>query len=60
MNGYFQLITMPTSTGIKVFPPTDSGEALQYEDVKEFNGFILESYSNFILENSSSVKSSLL
>ena len=36
MNGYFQLITMPTSTGIKVFPPTDSGEALQYEDVKEY------------------------
>ncbi|WP_022760141.1 DUF342 domain-containing protein [Butyrivibrio sp. AD3002] len=36
MNGYFQLITMPTTTGIKVFPPTDFGETLQYDDIKEY------------------------
>ena len=36
MNGYFQLITMPTSTGIRVFAPTDDGEALQYDDVKKY------------------------
>ena len=36
MNGYFQLITMPNSTGIKVFAPTDDGEALQYDVVKAY------------------------
>ncbi|WP_408070979.1 FapA family protein [Butyrivibrio sp. JL13D10] len=36
MNGYFQLITMPTATGIKIFPPTLEGESLNYDDVKEY------------------------
>ncbi|WP_044912634.1 FapA family protein [Butyrivibrio sp. WCE2006] len=36
MNGYFQLITMPTSTGIRVYEPTDGGETLKYDDVKEY------------------------
>lgn len=36
MNSYFQLVTMPTSTGIKVFPPTDDGDPLDYDDVKEY------------------------
>ena len=36
MNGYFQLICNRNETGIKVFPPTDGGEGLHYDDVKEY------------------------
>ncbi len=36
MNGYFQLFTDYNKTGIKVYPPTNGGEPLQYDDVKEY------------------------
>lgn len=36
MNGYFQLVITDNSTGIKVFAPTDGGERLKYDDVKEY------------------------
>jgi uncharacterized protein (DUF342 family) len=36
MNGYFQLVTGGRDTGIRVFPPTDGGEPLQYDAVKEY------------------------
>ncbi len=36
MNGYFQLVITPKGTGIKVFPPRDSGEPLNVNDVRDY------------------------
>jgi hypothetical protein len=36
MNGYFQLVITPKGTGIKVFPPTDGGEPLNVNDVRDY------------------------
>ncbi len=36
MNGYFQLVMTPNSTGIRVYPATDGGSKLKYDDVKEY------------------------
>ena len=36
MNGYFQLVITPKGTGIKVFAPTDGGDALNYSDVRDY------------------------
>jgi len=36
MNGYFQLVITDEGTGIKVFPPTDGGDALQTDDVRDY------------------------
>ena len=36
MNGYFQLVTESDKTGIRVFPPKDGGDSLNYDDVKEY------------------------
>ncbi|WP_035767100.1 FapA family protein [Butyrivibrio sp. NC2002] len=36
MNGYFQLVITPNSTGIRIYPPTDGGDKLRYDDVKEY------------------------
>ncbi len=36
MNGYFQLVITPKGTGIKVFPPTDDGEKLNVNDVRDY------------------------
>ena len=36
MNGYFQLVITPKGTGIKVFAPTDGGEALRVNDVIDY------------------------
>ena len=36
MNGYFQLVITPKGTGIKVFAPTDGGDALNFTDVRDY------------------------
>ncbi len=36
MNGYFQLVITPKGTGIKVFPPTEGGEPLNVNDVRDY------------------------
>ena len=36
MNGYFQLVITPKGTGIKVYPPTDGGEPLNVNDVRDY------------------------
>ena len=36
MNGYFQLVITPKGTGIKVFAPTDGGEPLKVNDVRDY------------------------
>ncbi len=36
MNGYFQLVITPKGTGIKVFPPTDGGEPLDVNMVRDY------------------------
>ena len=36
MNGYFQLVVNDYETGIRIFPPTDGGDYVQYDDVKEY------------------------
>lgn len=36
MNGYFQLVTEGNETGIRVYAPTDGGDMLAYDDVKEY------------------------
>ncbi|MBO6242510.1 MAG: DUF342 domain-containing protein [Butyrivibrio sp.] len=36
MHGYFQLVITDNGTGIRVFPPTDGGEALNVNDVREY------------------------
>ncbi len=36
MNGYFQLVITPKGTGIRVFPPTDGGDALNVNDVRDY------------------------
>ncbi len=36
MNGYFQLVITPKGTGIKVFAPTDGGEPLNVNDVRDY------------------------
>ncbi len=36
MNGYFQLVITPKGTGIKVFPPTDGGESLDVNLVRDY------------------------
>ena len=36
MNGYFQLVITPKGTGIQVFPPTDGGEPLHVNDVRDY------------------------
>ena len=36
MNGYFQLVTEGYETGIRIFAPTDGGDPVSYDDVKEY------------------------
>ncbi len=36
MNGYFQIVITPKGTGIKVYPPTDGGENLNVNDVRDY------------------------
>ena len=36
MNGYFQLVITPKGTGIKVFAPTEGGEPLNVNDVRDY------------------------
>ncbi len=36
MNGYFQMVITPKGTGIKVFPPTDGGENLDVNIVRDY------------------------
>ena len=36
MHGYFQLVITPKGTGIKVFPPTEGGESLDVNCVREY------------------------
>ena len=36
MNGYFQLVVTEQGTGIKVFPPTDGGDALDVNMVRDY------------------------
>ena len=36
MNGYFQMVITPKGTGIKVFPPTDTGETLDVNIVRDY------------------------
>ena len=36
MNGYFQLVITPKGTGIKVFAPTDDGQPLNVNDVRDY------------------------
>ncbi|MBQ6807182.1 MAG: DUF342 domain-containing protein [Lachnospiraceae bacterium] len=36
MNGYFRLVNEATKTSIKLFPPTDGGEALAFNEVVEY------------------------
>ena len=36
MNGYFQLVITPKGTGIRVYAPTDGGEPLNVNDVRDY------------------------
>ena len=36
MNSYFQLVISPKGTGIRVFPPSDGGEMLNVNDVRDY------------------------
>ncbi len=36
MDGYFQMVITPKGTGIRVFPPTDGGEALSVSIVRDY------------------------
>lgn len=36
MNGYFRLVNETTKTSIKLFPPTDGGSALAFNEVAEY------------------------
>ncbi|MBE5826794.1 MAG: DUF342 domain-containing protein [Butyrivibrio sp.] len=36
MNGYFQLVITPKGTGIKVYAPTDGGDPLNVNDVRDY------------------------
>ena len=36
MNSYFQLVITPKGTGIRVFPPSDGGEKLNVNDVRDY------------------------
>jgi len=36
MNGYFQLVITPKGTGIKVFAPTEDGQPLNVNDVRDY------------------------
>ena len=51
MNGYFQLVITPKGTGIRVFPPTDGGDALNVNDVRDYLVEYGELPSNYITKN---------
>ena len=36
MNGYFQLVVTPKGTGIRVYAPTDGGQPLNVNDVRDY------------------------
>ena len=51
MNGYFQLVITPKGTGIRVFPPTDGGDALNVNDVRDYLVEYGKLPSNYITKN---------
>ena len=46
MNGYFQLQVKPEGVFVKIYPPTEGGEAVKFKELTDYLGFRqLEQYN---------------